>query len=138
MGAITMISRMAQWGAIFGGLGRSDDDQPNPLVLLAVTMVAALGAMLIQMAISRSREFEADAGAARLLGTGEPLATALEKLEAGARAVPMQANPATAHMFIVSPLAGGRGAGAIFTRLFRTHPPTAERVERLRSRAWAR
>ncbi len=137
VGAIGVLSRMAQWSAIFG-MGRQDGDRPNPLVLLAVTMVAALGAMLIQLSISRSREFEADAGGARLVGDGEPLARALEKLEMGARAMPMDANPATAHMFIVSPLAGGTGAAGTFAKLFRTHPPTAERVERLRSRAWAR
>jgi heat shock protein HtpX len=138
VGAITVLASMARWAAIFG-LGRGgDDDSPNPLVLLLVTALAAVGASLLQLAISRSREFEADASGARLLGNGEPLARALEKLEAGARALPMDANPATAHMFIVSPLAGGRGLGGLFARLFRTHPPTEERIERLRSRSWAR
>ncbi len=137
VGAIGMLSSMARWGAILG-MGRGGgDDRPNPIVLLVVTMIAAFGAMLIQMAISRSREFEADAGGARLVGSGEPLARALLKLEQGAQAIPMDANPATAHMFIVSPLSGGHGTGATFAKLFRTHPPTAERVERLRSRAWA-
>lgn len=135
--AVGMLSRMAQFAAIFGG-GQRDGDQPNPLVLLAITMVAALGAVVIQLSISRSREFEADAGGARLVGDGTPLASALRKLEAGAQHIPMDANPATAHMFIVSPLSGGRrGAASVFTKLFRTHPPTEERVARLMDRSWA-
>jgi heat shock protein HtpX len=138
VGAITWLAQMAQWAAIFG-LGRSqDDDGANPLTLLVVTLVAGLAATLLQLAISRSREFEADASAARLLGDGEPLAHALEKLEAGARAIPMNASPATAHLFIVSPLAGGRGVAGVFAKLFRTHPLTAERIARLRDRSWAR
>lgn len=134
--AVGMLARFAQFAAIFG-MGRGDDEDGNPFALLIVTMVAALGAVMLQLAISRAREFEADAGAARLIGTGEPLARALEKMELGARRVPMEANPATAHMFIVSPLSGGRGAAGIFAKLFRTHPPTAERVDRLRKRTWA-
>jgi heat shock protein HtpX len=137
VGAITYLAQMAQFAAIFGG--RSDDrDGANPLSLLIVSMVAALGATVLQLAISRSREFEADAAAARLIGDGEPLARALEKLELGARRIPMQANPATAHLFIVSPLSGGRGAAGVFARLFRTHPLTEERIGRLRDRSWAR
>lgn len=135
--AVGMLARFAQFAAIFG-MGRGGDDEGNnPFALLIVTMVAALGAVMLQLAISRAREFEADAGAARLIGTGEPLARALEKMEHGAQRIPMDANPATAHMFIVSPLGGGAGAAGIFAKLFRTHPPTAERVKRLRSRAWA-
>ena len=128
---------MAQWAAILGGRG-SDDERGNPLALLAVSMVAAIGATLLQLAVSRSREFEADASAARLLGEGEPLARALEKLELGVQRIPMQANPATAHLFIVSPLSGGRGTAGVFARLFRTHPLTEERIARLRDRSWAR
>jgi heat shock protein HtpX len=136
VGAITWMAQMAQFAAIFGG--RSDDEEGgNPFAVLIVAIVAGLAATLLQLAVSRSREFEADAAAARLLGTGEPLATALEKLERGAQLVPMHASPATAHLFIVSPLSGGRGAEGIFARLMRTHPLTSERVDRLRRRAWA-
>lgn len=137
VGAIGMLASWARW-SVFLGLGGQDNNRPHPLVLLAVTMVAALAAVMIQLMISRSREFEADAGGARLIGNGEPLARALEKLEMGAQARPLEANPATAHLFIVSPLAGGRGTMSSFAKLFRTHPPTEERVARLRSRAWAR
>jgi heat shock protein HtpX len=136
VGAITWLAHMAQFAAIFGG--RSDDDDGgNPLSLLLVAIFAGLAASLLQLAVSRSREFEADASAARLLGEGEPLARALEKLEQGAQAIPMDANPATAHMYIVSPLSGGRGAAGIFAKLMRTHPLTEERIERLRDRSWA-
>jgi heat shock protein HtpX len=136
VGAITWMAQMAQFAAIFGG--RSDDEEGgNPFVVLIVAMIAGLAATLLQLAVSRSREFEADAAAARLVGTGEPLATALEKLERGAHLVPMPASPATAHLFIVSPLSGGRGTAGVFAKLMRTHPLTAERVERLRKRDWA-
>jgi heat shock protein HtpX len=138
VGAITMLASMARWAAIFGGIGRSDDDAPNPLALMLITMVAAFGAVLLQLAVSRSRELEADALGARLVGDGEPLARALEKLEVAARALPMRASPSTAHLFIVSPLAGGRGVANVFARLYRTHPPTEERIARLRDRSWAR
>ena len=136
VGAITYLAQMAQFAAIFGG--RSDDEEGgNPLSLLFVAIFAGLAATLLQLAVSRSREFEADASAARLLGEGEPLARALEKLELGAQAIPMDANPATAHLFIVSPLTGGRGAAGIFAKLMRTHPLTEERIARLRDRSWA-
>ena len=136
VGAITWLAQMAQFAAIFGG--RSDDDEGgNPLSLLFVAIFAGIAATLLQLAVSRSREFEADASAARLLGEGEPLARALEKLEAGVQAIPMDANPATAHLFIVSPLAGGRGAAGLLAKLMRTHPLTEERIERLRNRSWA-
>ena len=136
VGAITFLAQMAQFAAIFGG--RSDDDEGgNPFSLLIVAIFAGLAATLLQLAVSRSREFEADASAARLIGEGEPLARALEKLEMGAHAIPMNANPATAHLFIVSPLAGGRGAAGIFSKLMRTHPLTEERILRLRNRSWA-
>jgi heat shock protein HtpX len=137
VGAITWLAHMAQFAAIFGG--RSDDGEGgNPISVLIVAIVAGLAATLLQLAISRSREFEADAAAARMLGEGEPLARALEKLELGARALPMAASPATAHLFIVSPLSGGRGAAGIFAKLLRTHPLTEERIARLRSRSWVR
>jgi heat shock protein HtpX len=136
VGAITWLAQMAQFAAIFGG--RSDDDEGgNPIVVLLVAMIAGVAATLLQLAVSRSREFEADASAARLLGEGEPLARALEKLELGVHAIPMQANPATAHLFIVSPLAGGRGSAGLMAKLMRTHPLTAERIARLRDRSWA-
>jgi heat shock protein HtpX len=136
VGAITYLAQMAQFAAIFGG--RSDDeDGGNPISLLFVAIFAGLAATLLQLAVSRSREFEADATAARLIGEGEPLARALQKLEMGAHAIPMDANPATAHLFIVSPLAGGRGAAGLFAKLLRTHPLTEERIERLRNRSWA-
>ena len=138
VGAISYLAQMAQFAALFGGRGGDDEGGSNPLALLLVTIVAALGASVLQLAVSRSREFEADARAARLLGTGEPLASALEQLELAARRVPLAANPATAHLFIVSPLSGGRGAAGLFARLFRTHPLTEERVARLRDRSWAR
>ena len=136
VGAITWLAHMAQFAAIFGG-GRSDDDDGNPLALLGVAIFAGLAASLLQLAVSRSREFEADASAARLLGEGEPLARSLEKLEIGVHTLPMNANPATAHLFIVSPLTGGRGAAGIMAKLMRTHPLTEERIERLRNRSWA-
>lgn len=133
--AISTLGSMARWGAILGA-GR-DDDRPNPLVVLAVSALAGIGAMLIQLAVSRSREFEADAGAARLIGDGTHLAGALRKLEIAAHRIPMEVNPATAHMFIVSPLTGDTGFSAMFSKLFRTHPSTEERIERLMSRGWA-
>ena len=138
VGAITWLAQMAQFAAIFGG-GRSNDDEGggNPLALLGVAIFAGIGASLLQLAVSRSREFEADASAARLLGEGESLARSLEKLEIGAHTIPMHANPATAHLFIVSPLTGGRGGAGIMAKLMRTHPLTEERIERLRNRSWA-
>ena len=136
VGAITFLARMAQFGAMFGGRS-SDDEGNNPFGVLVVAIFAGLAAVLLQLALSRSREFEADAAAARLLGEGEPLARALEKLERGAQIAPMDASPATAHLFIVSPLAGGRGAAGLFTKLLRTHPLTEERIARLRDRSWA-
>jgi heat shock protein HtpX len=136
VGAITWLAHMAQFAAIFGG--RSNDDEGgNPIGMLAVAIFGGLAATLLQLAVSRSREFEADAAAARLIGDGEPLARALEQLERGVHAIPMDASPATAHLFIVSPLTGGGGAAGLFAKLFRTHPLTEERIARLRSRAWA-
>ncbi|MDQ1567473.1 MAG: heat shock protein HtpX [Actinomycetota bacterium] len=125
--AITFVARIAMWGAIFGGGGRDRDR--NVFGELALVLLAPLAAGLLQMALSRSREFEADRSGALLLGTGEPLARALEKIEAGARRIPMDVNPAQAQAYIINPLTGRKvNAG----RMFMTHPPTAERVERLR------
>jgi heat shock protein HtpX len=130
-GAIMMLARMAQWAAFFGGGRSSDDDEGGAagiLGLVALAIVAPLAAMLIQMAISRAREYLADTAGARISRKPWALADALEKLERAATALPMDANPATAHMFIVNPL---RGSSVL--NLFSTHPPVAERVARLRA-----
>ncbi len=131
-GAISMIANMAQWAMIFGG-GRRDDreGEGNFIAGIAMIIVAPIAAMLIQMAISRSREYEADATGARICGNPIWLATALRKLHAGSQRVPMDATPATAHMFIVNPLRGGGVAS-----LFSTHPPIEERIARLESMAY--
>ena len=126
---ITFIARMAMWGAMFGGGGR-DNEGTNPIGLLAMAILAPLAAAMMQMAISRSREFEADRSAALLAGSGEPLARALEKLQAGAKRIPMKVNPAQATAYIVNPLSGRQ---VNFAKLFSTHPPTEERLARLRS-----
>jgi heat shock protein HtpX len=129
-GAITYLAHMAQWSAIFGGFGRNDEDS-NPLALIALAIIAPMAAMLIQMAISRSREYEADKSGALLCGSPLSLANALRKLESANQAAPMpRVNEATAHMFIVSPLRGGG-----VTALFSTHPPMAERIRRLETMA---
>jgi len=131
-GAISMLASMARWGAIFGG-GRSDNEEGggggNIVFVLLFTMVASVSAMLIQMAISRSREYLADEGGAHL---SHPLslAKALGKLEVAAQRIPMEANPSTAHMFIVNPL---RGGGVL--SLFSTHPPIEERIAKLEEMA---
>ncbi|MDQ5874804.1 MAG: zinc metalloprotease HtpX [Actinomycetota bacterium] len=124
---ITFLARMVMWGALFGG-GR-DDEGGNPLGLLAMAFLAPLAAGLLQMALSRSREFEADRSGAGLMGGGESLARALEKLEVSAKKIPMNVNPAQASMYIVNPLSGRR---VNFARLFSTHPSTQERITRLR------
>jgi heat shock protein HtpX len=129
---ITFVARIAMWGALFGGGGR-DDDNNNPIALLALVILAPMAAMVLQMALSRSREFEADRSGARLVGDGEPLARALEKLEAGARAIPMDVAPAQAQKYIVNPLTGRK---VQFANWFTTHPPTDERVKRLREGEW--
>jgi len=128
-GAITYLAHMAQWAAIFGG--RSQDDEEggsNPLVMILFAILAPIAAMLVQFAVSRSREFQADASGARLAGRTYGLAKALEKIEVASRVEPLPANPATAHLFIVNPL-----TGQSFARLFSTHPPTEERIARLRA-----
>lgn len=124
-GAISMIANMAQWALIFGG-GSRDEERGGGLGSLFTILLAPIVATLIQLAISRSREYAADEYAARLLGDGRPLARALLRLEQGVQATPNHVEPATAHMFIVSPLSG-RG----FFSLFRTHPLTEDRVARL-------
>jgi len=130
-GAISMLANMAQWALIFGGGHRNDDRNPMGIVAtIAMMILAPLAAMLVQMAISRSREYGADAGGAQLCGHPRWLADALRKLERGVAARPMNVNPATAHMYIVNPL---RGDGMM--SLFSTHPPLAERVRRLEEMA---
>lgn len=124
--AITMIANVLQWGAIFG-MGRGDDDEGGGFagaILLAI--IAPIAALIIQMAISRSREYLADETGARIAGYSGGLANALLKLERAAHRIPMQVNPATSHLFIVNPL-----SGASVARLFSTHPPISERVKRL-------
>ena len=125
-GAISMLANMAHWGMIFGGRGSDDREGGHPIVALAMIIIAPLAALLVQMAISRSREFGADATGAAISGDPLSLANALRKLQLGAERTPMEANPATAHMFIVNPLTGG----GLMT-LFSTHPPLEERVRRL-------
>ena len=126
--AITFIARIAMWGAVFGGGGR-DNEGGNVFGALLLAVLAPVAAFVIQMSISRSREYEADHSGAELLGTGEPLARALEKIEAYAKQVPMNVPPAQATAYIVNPLTGRK---LEFGNLFMTHPPTAERVARLR------
>lgn len=126
--AIMFVARIAFWGALFGG-GRSDEDN-NVVGALLMMVLAPVAAALLQMALSRSREYEADRGGAELLGSGEPLAAALEKIEGYAKRVPMDVDPAHASAFIVNPLTGRK---VQFANLFTTHPPTEERVRRLRS-----
>jgi len=124
---ITFAARMVMWGAIFGGGG--DRDRGNVFGMLAMMILAPLAAVMIQMAISRSREYEADRGGADLVAGGEPLARALEKIEHYAKQVPMNVDPAQATAYIVNPLTGRKVS---FAGLFRTHPPTEDRVARLR------
>ena len=127
-GAIMIIANMARWSAIFG-MGSEDDEDGGlgPIGLIIMSIVAPVAAMLIQMAISRSREYLADATGARLAGSPDGLANALEKLGAYSKRIPMNANPSTAHMFIVNPL-----SGSSLSSLFSTHPPLEERIARLR------
>jgi heat shock protein HtpX len=131
--AITVIASMARFAAIFGGGGR-DDDRPNPIALIAMSILAPLAAAVIQMGISRSREYQADASAAKLLGTGEPLARALERLDAYSGRIPADVNVNQASAYIVNPL---KGRKIQFGNLFSTHPPVEDRVARLRAGNWA-
>ncbi|MFM7872728.1 MAG: M48 family metalloprotease [Actinomycetota bacterium] len=136
--AISAIAQMAYFAAPFGGGGRDDEDRPNPIAVLLISMLAPLAASLIQMAVSRNREFEADRSAAQLLGSGESLARALERIEVLAARSPMNVAPAQAQAYIHNPLAEmhhRRGTGVDVGRLFSTHPDTAERIRRLRSLA---
>ncbi len=128
-GAISMLANMAQWAMIFGG-GRRDDDEGAGGMIggIAMIILAPIAAALIQMAISRSREYEADATGARICGNPLWLASALRKLHASSQRMTLDANPATAHMFIVNPLRGGG-----LMNLFSTHPPMEERIARLES-----
>jgi len=131
-GAISYLAQMAQWTMFFGG--RDDEREGgSPLAAIVMMIVAPIAALLIQMAISRSREYGADAGGAQIAGNPGYLASALRKLDGASRRIPMNANPATAHMFIVSPLSGGG-----FLKLFSTHPPMEERIARLEQMAASR
>lgn len=131
-GAITMVAHAMQWAMIFGGFGgRSDDEDTNPFAALLMIIVAPIAATLIQLAISRSREYGADETGARIHGNPESLARALEKLEMATSVRPLPVNPAVAHMFIVNPLNGVKGIN--FAGLFSTHPPLEERIRRLRT-----
>lgn len=130
---ITFIARMAMWGALLGG-GR-DDEGGGAFGALFMAILAPIAAAMIQMAISRSREFEADRGGADILGHGEPLARALEKLHEGSKQIPMNVNPAMEQAFIVNPFTG-RKVG--FAKYFMTHPPVEERIARLRAPLAAR
>jgi heat shock protein HtpX len=126
-GAISYLAQMAQWAMIFGG-GRRSDDDGSPLASIVMMIVAPIAAMLIQMAISRSREYSADEGGAKLNGNPMALANALRKLAKGSQQIPMHATPATSHMMIVNPFSGGG-----IVKLFSTHPPIEERIARLES-----
>lgn len=125
-GAIMILASMARWGALLG-MGR-DDRGANPIALLGMALLAPLAAMIVQSAVSRSREFLADETGARLCGNPNALASALEKISGASSRIPLAASPQTAHLFIVNPL-----SGRSLTRLFGTHPPVEERVARLRS-----
>jgi heat shock protein HtpX len=129
-GLIASLGHMIQWGALLGGFSRRDDDRGGGLEMLAWAILAPIIALIIQLAVSRSREYAADAGGAELLGDPEPLAEALLALERGNEARPYPyGGPATAHLFIVNPFSG---AGRSLMNLFSTHPPIEERVRRLR------
>jgi heat shock protein HtpX len=125
-GAITLIARMGYWASLFGGVGGRDGRRNGGLSALLMLIVAPIAATLIQLAISRSREYEADATGAHTTGNPYALASALQKLEDYSKRLPLQATPSTAHLFIIAPLIGG-GIGSLFS----THPPTKERIRRL-------
>jgi heat shock protein HtpX len=128
-GAISMLATMAQWAAIFGGGRSGDEDNGGGIIgLIAMAIFAPLAAAVIQMAISRSREYLADAGGASITKNPYGLASALEKLTKASQVIPMDVKPSTAHLFIVNPL-----SGKTFMKLFSTHPPLEERIARLRS-----
>jgi heat shock protein HtpX len=125
-GAISYLAQMAQWAMIFGGRSHEEGKGGNPIAALVMMIVGPIAAMMIQMAISRSREYGADKGGALIAGNPLYLARALKKLHMASQRIPMEANPATSHMFIVNPLSGGG-----LLRLFSTHPPIEERITRL-------
>jgi heat shock protein HtpX len=127
-GAITYLAQMAQWSAMFGGRRDDDEGGTNPIAAILLAVLAPLAAMLIQMAVSRSREYQADASGAQLAGRAGGLINALGKLQMANEAAPMHASPATAHLFIVNPL-----SGQSLMKLFATHPPLEDRIARLRT-----
>ncbi len=126
-GAVTILARMAGYAAMFGGGGRDRDRDGGPLAAIAMMILAPIAALLIQMAVSRSREYQADATGAHFTGNPAALASALRKIETWSQRVPMQVSPSQAHMYIIQPLIGGISFGSLFS----THPPTAERIARL-------
>ena len=126
-GAVSYLAYMAQWAMIFGG--RDDDDGGNPIAAIAMMIIGPIAALIIQMAISRSREYAADEGGAKIAGNPRHLSGALKKLHTASQKIRMNANPATSHMFIVNPLSGGG-----LMKLFSTHPPIEERIARLESK----
>jgi heat shock protein HtpX len=128
-GAITLLARMGWWASLFGGYGGGGDDRDRGggMSGLFMLILAPIAATLIQLAVSRSREYEADATGARITGNPYALASALQKLDGYSKRLPMRASPSTAHLFIVAPLL----SGASFANLFSTHPPIAKRIERL-------
>ena len=128
-GAITYLAQVAKWGMIFGGVERDDRDRGGGLASLLMLFLAPLAAMLIQLWVSRTREYQADASGAHYTGNPYALASALAKLDAYSRRLPMQATPSTAHLFIIQPLLG-MSLGSLFS----THPPIAKRIERLTGR----
>jgi len=128
-GAITYLAHVAQWGMMFGGYERDREDRGGGLAALAMIIVAPLAAMLIQLAVSRSREYHADESGAQFTGNPYALASALAKLDAYSKRLPMQADPSTAHLFIIQPF-----LGQSLMSLFSTHPPIAKRIERLTGR----
>jgi heat shock protein HtpX len=133
-GAITMLASMGRWAMIFGGYGRGERDNRGGggLSALFMLIVAPIAATLIQLAVSRSREYQADATGAHFTGNPYALASALQKIDAYARRLPMQASPSTAHLFIIQPFLGV--SAGTFANLFSTHPPVAKRIERLTGR----
>ncbi|HET6515276.1 MAG TPA: zinc metalloprotease HtpX [Thermodesulfovibrionales bacterium] len=132
-GAISYLAQMAQWAMIFGGRRDDEGEGENPIAALVMMIVGPIAAMMVQMAISRSREYGADEGGARIGGNPLSLANALKKLSMASQRIPMEANPATSHLFIVNPL---RGGGLL--KLFSTHPPIEERIARLEQMAFRR
>jgi heat shock protein HtpX len=126
-GAVTMLANMGKWAMIFGGMERDERDSGGGIAALFMLILAPIAAFLIQMAVSRSREYEADATGSHFTGNPYALASALSKLDAYAKRRPLIANPSTAHLFIIQPLLGGMNFGSLFS----THPPIAKRIERL-------